>query len=199
MDVNGSGGAPPDCLELRPTRAAKVSEISEATASSAIAPEDRVNFHIGNPVQESRLSSAISAPPSDSISGTRRSRGKPGADSPGDGHGGTERPALEFLASLVRRSAPYLPGADHPQRAPSPCDGLQRLAPEPAGSSRTTWGRRRTEGKLYSLPAVSRSARASSSMRFPLPGTSSGAHPPLPDSLPVHVMSFKGLRSIAPA
>ena len=56
MDLNGSGGALPDYFELRPTRAAKVSEISEATASSAIAPEDRVNFHIGNPVQEPRLS-----------------------------------------------------------------------------------------------------------------------------------------------
>ena len=58
MDLNGSGGALPDYFELRPTRAAKVSEISEATASSSIEPEERVNFHIGNPVQESRLSSA---------------------------------------------------------------------------------------------------------------------------------------------
>ena len=43
-------------FRLKPTRAARVSEISEATAASSTAPEDRVNFHIGNPVQEKRLS-----------------------------------------------------------------------------------------------------------------------------------------------
>ncbi len=47
-----------EIFRLRPTRAAKVSEISEATASSSIPVEERVNFHIGNPVQEPRLSSA---------------------------------------------------------------------------------------------------------------------------------------------
>jgi len=46
-------------FRLKPTRAAKVSEISEATAASAVAPEERVNFHIGNPVQDPRLSSAF--------------------------------------------------------------------------------------------------------------------------------------------
>ena len=47
-------------FRLKPTRAAKVSEISEATAASAVAPEERVNFHIGNPVQDPRLSVGIS-------------------------------------------------------------------------------------------------------------------------------------------
>ncbi|MBU1095700.1 MAG: aminotransferase class I/II-fold pyridoxal phosphate-dependent enzyme [Bacteroidetes bacterium] len=40
---------------LRPLKAAKVSEISEATAASTTPPSDRVNFHIGNPVQDDRL------------------------------------------------------------------------------------------------------------------------------------------------
>lgn len=42
-------------FQLRPLKPAKVSEISEATASSPIAPAERVNFHIGNPVEDDRL------------------------------------------------------------------------------------------------------------------------------------------------
>jgi hypothetical protein len=44
-----------DAFALRPVKAAVVSEISEATASSPVPPEERVNFHIGNPVQDPRL------------------------------------------------------------------------------------------------------------------------------------------------
>jgi len=42
-------------FELKPIKVAKVSEISESTATSDIPPADRVNFHIGNPVQDERL------------------------------------------------------------------------------------------------------------------------------------------------
>ncbi len=42
-------------FQLRPLKAAKVSEISEATAASAMPPEDRVNFHIGHPVWDPHL------------------------------------------------------------------------------------------------------------------------------------------------
>jgi len=43
---------------LRPLKEAKVSEISENTAASAVPPEERVNFHIGHPVQDGRLNHA---------------------------------------------------------------------------------------------------------------------------------------------
>ncbi|TSA19489.1 pyridoxal phosphate-dependent aminotransferase [bacterium] len=49
---------PLSLFRLKPLKAARVSEISETTASSAASPEDRVNFHIGNPVQDKRLTSA---------------------------------------------------------------------------------------------------------------------------------------------
>ena len=49
---------PLSLFRLAPLKAARVSEISETTASSAASPEDRVNFHIGNPVQDKRLTSA---------------------------------------------------------------------------------------------------------------------------------------------
>ncbi len=42
-------------FQLRPAKAAKISEISEATAISPVPVDDRVNFHIGNPVQDEVL------------------------------------------------------------------------------------------------------------------------------------------------
>jgi len=42
-------------FQLKPLKPAKVSEISETTASSPIAVEERINFHIGNPVEDDRL------------------------------------------------------------------------------------------------------------------------------------------------
>ncbi len=129
MDVNGSGGAHPDYFELRPTRAAKVSEISEATASSAIAPEDRVNFHIGNPVQESRLSSAYLRAVlgldirDESLGGDDIEKTLASLDG-----GETERPTVEFFSSLIRRSAPYLPRG-----------GFSRSAPPPLAAAFSAW------------------------------------------------------------
>ena len=46
---------PQTYFRLHPIKAAKVSEISEATAASPVKPEDRINFHIGNPVQDTKL------------------------------------------------------------------------------------------------------------------------------------------------
>ncbi|MBI1937662.1 MAG: aminotransferase class I/II-fold pyridoxal phosphate-dependent enzyme [Ignavibacteriales bacterium] len=42
-------------FELKPVKPGKISEISEATAASFVPPAERVNFHIGNPVQDERL------------------------------------------------------------------------------------------------------------------------------------------------
>jgi aspartate/methionine/tyrosine aminotransferase len=44
-------------FQLRPLQAATISEISEATAASTVPEQERVNFHIGNPVQDERLKS----------------------------------------------------------------------------------------------------------------------------------------------
>ena len=52
---------PPDpqaSFRLKPIRVARVSEISETTAAASVPAEARVNFHIGNPVQDKALSSA---------------------------------------------------------------------------------------------------------------------------------------------
>ena len=53
---------PPDPMtffRLKPIRAARVSEVSETTAAAPVPAEERINFHIGNPLQDSRLSSAF--------------------------------------------------------------------------------------------------------------------------------------------
>jgi aspartate/methionine/tyrosine aminotransferase len=101
---------PLEVFELKPVRAAKVSEISEATALSPVPPEERVNFHIGNPVQDSRLSSAY----------LRLSLGIDITDDkfridhlneiaeylnwpPND------KSKLEFLSELIKKSSPYSP------------------------------------------------------------------------------------------
>ena len=46
-------------FRLKSIRAARVSEISETTAAAPVPNEERVNFHIGNPLQDPRLSSVF--------------------------------------------------------------------------------------------------------------------------------------------
>jgi aspartate/methionine/tyrosine aminotransferase len=94
-------------FHLRPVRAAKVSEISESTASSAVPPEERVNFHIGNPVQDERLVQAF----------FRIALGKGQEGSPGDQEDAGAEPRedqqrakeLDVLLRMIRRSGPYMP------------------------------------------------------------------------------------------
>lgn len=52
---NDSISSPFSFFRIKPAKSAKISEISEATATSPVNEEDRVNFHIGNPVQDDEL------------------------------------------------------------------------------------------------------------------------------------------------
>jgi aspartate/methionine/tyrosine aminotransferase len=81
-------------------RASKVSEISEATAASAVSPEERVNFHIGNPVQDPRLKDLYLRLVLDDDEG---------ADSPN----------RDFLKRAYEASIAYLPRGGFPRNAPS--------------------------------------------------------------------------------
>ena len=99
-----------DAFSLRPVKAAVVSEISEATASSPVRAEERVNFHIGNPVQDPRLVELYArialgvAPGKVSAAGDLAAvlTAELGWDEEG-------RVTVEFLLDLIRKSAPYLP------------------------------------------------------------------------------------------
>ena len=99
-----------EVFALRPLKAAVVSEISEATASSPVPPEERVNFHIGHPVQDPRLMELYA----------RIALGLGAVCSGADGDLTAElaaelgwedahRGKLQFLLNLIRNSAPYLP------------------------------------------------------------------------------------------
>lgn len=95
---------------LRPAKGAAVSEISEATASAPVPPEERVNFHIGNPVEDPRLVELYA----------RIALGlEPRAEGVREdlasclcrelGWDPREAELIEFLTGMIRRSGPYLP------------------------------------------------------------------------------------------
>jgi aspartate/methionine/tyrosine aminotransferase len=126
-----------DRLSLRPVKAAKVSEISEATAASPVPPEERVNFHIGNPVQDERLTTAMfrialglqGQPPE-----SRNSPVEQAAEELNVGSGDTE--GLEFLLRIIRKSAPYMPRGGYLRANPHDLirrihDWLSRNQPDP--------------------------------------------------------------------
>ena len=106
----GSTRSLPDVFALRPAKGAMVSEISEATASSPVPAAERVNFHIGNPVQDPRLLELYARI---ALGLDTRQAGASGdlaarlsaelAWEAGD------QVKVEFLLELIRKSAPYLP------------------------------------------------------------------------------------------
>ena len=99
-----------DAFSLRPVKAAVVSEISEATASSPVSAEERVNFHIGNPVQDPRLVELYSRIALGLGPGNIVAAGDLAAGLSAElGWDAEQRAKLEFLLDLIRKSAPYLP------------------------------------------------------------------------------------------
>ncbi|MBN1563572.1 MAG: pyridoxal phosphate-dependent aminotransferase [Anaerolineae bacterium] len=113
---------PPDPMalfRLKSVRAARVSEVSETTAAAPIPDEDRINFHIGNPLQDSRLSSAF----------LRLALGLDiyqdelnNADSEAIldylGWEEADKPQLEFLIRTIHKSAPYMPRGGYSSKKP---------------------------------------------------------------------------------
>jgi aspartate/methionine/tyrosine aminotransferase len=111
----------PDLFRLRQIRVARVSEISEATAAAPVPSEERVNFHIGNPLQDSRLSSAFlrialgldvhredlqDSEPEEILAALEWEA--------------TEKPRLEFLIRTIQKSTPYSPRGGYSLKAPHP-------------------------------------------------------------------------------
>ncbi|MCS7313943.1 MAG: aminotransferase class I/II-fold pyridoxal phosphate-dependent enzyme [Bryobacterales bacterium] len=99
-----------EAFRLRPAKGAVVSEISEATAAAPVPPAERVNFHIGNPVEDPRLVELYAR----IALGLDVGRAAATEDLAGAllhelGWPQQELPALEFLVAAIRRSGPYLP------------------------------------------------------------------------------------------
>ena len=101
---------PVEYFKLRQVKAAKVSEVSEATASSSVPAEEKVNFHIGNPVQDKRLSSAYLR----MILGIDFQKEEFNEDDLEAiiehlEWNSDEKSKLEFYINLINQSAPYMP------------------------------------------------------------------------------------------
>ncbi len=106
-------------FRLKQVRVARVSEISEATATAPVSPEERINFHIGNPLQDRRLSSAFLRVAL-GIEIGRQDLAETDRLLEHLGWGEAERAKLEFLARLIERSAPYAPRGGYSRKAPHP-------------------------------------------------------------------------------
>jgi aspartate/methionine/tyrosine aminotransferase len=109
----------PDYFRLKPIRAARVSEVSETTAASPVPVAERINFHIGNPLQDARLSSAFMR-----IALGLDVRNEALEDSNPEaildflGWEAGDKPTLELLIRLIQRSAPYMPRGGYAVKSP---------------------------------------------------------------------------------
>jgi aspartate/methionine/tyrosine aminotransferase len=111
---------PVEYFKLRPIKAAKVSEVSEATASSSVPAEEKVNFHIGNPVQDKRLSSAYLR----MILGIDFQNEEFNEDNQDAIIEQLEwqyedKAKLEFYINLINKSAPYMPRGGYKKEEPN--------------------------------------------------------------------------------
>ncbi|MGK9475547.1 aminotransferase class I/II-fold pyridoxal phosphate-dependent enzyme [Melioribacter sp. OK-6-Me] len=97
-------------FELKPIKAAKVSEISESTAASSVPAHERVNFHIGNPVQDERLYSLfMRLAMGIDLLDENFSIDNPQAFCHELGLSTQDVPKVELIAELIKRAAPYSP------------------------------------------------------------------------------------------
>lgn len=106
-------------FRLKTIRAARVSEVSETTAAAPVPAEERINFHIGNPLQDSRLSSAfLRIALGLEIGQEELSDAAPEAILEHLGWEADDRPKLDFLIRVIRKSAPYMPRGGYSSKAP---------------------------------------------------------------------------------
>ena len=106
-------------FRLKPIRVARVSEISETTATAPVPDEEHVNFHIGNPLQDPRLSSAfmrIALGIDVHQEGLRDT--EPDAILEYLGWETSEKPKLEFFIRTIQKSSPYLPRGGYSRKTP---------------------------------------------------------------------------------
>ena len=106
-------------FRLKAVPAARVSEVSEATAAAPIPDEDRINFHIGNPLQDARLSSAFMRITLGlDIHREELNDADAGLLLDELGWEAADKPKLEFLIRTIQKSAPYLPRGGYSSKKP---------------------------------------------------------------------------------
>ncbi len=106
-------------FRLKAVRAARVSEVSETTAAAPVPDEDRINFHIGNPLQDARLSSAfLRLALGLDIHQEELSETDLAGLIDHLGWEAVDKPKLEFLIRAIRRSVPYTPRGGYSTKNP---------------------------------------------------------------------------------
>ncbi|MFC1879786.1 hypothetical protein ACFLZW_07715, partial [Chloroflexota bacterium] len=106
-------------FKLKPLRAARVSEISEVTAAAPVRNEERVNFHIGNPLQDIRHTSAVLRVAlgldvhQEDLNATNFDLILEAL-----GWGQSDKPKLEFLARVIQKSSPYMSRGGYSRKDP---------------------------------------------------------------------------------
>ncbi|MBD3274547.1 MAG: hypothetical protein GF372_04515, partial [Candidatus Marinimicrobia bacterium] len=117
MDV--SRQPPLQYFQLKPLKAAKVSEISETTAASSVPPADRVNFHIGHPVYDEKLIAGYQQlalgieklPPQGEIEALKDILDQSEWDA-------EQIPQIELIREAVRQSVQYAPRGGYSSKNP---------------------------------------------------------------------------------
>lgn len=108
-------------FRLKPIRAARVSEVSETTAAAPVPAEERINFHIGNPLQDPRLSSAfLRTALGIDIRQEELNDANPEAILEYLGWAAEDKPKLDFLIRVIQKSAPYAPRGGYSAKAQHP-------------------------------------------------------------------------------
>ena len=106
-------------FRLKAVPAARVSEVSEATAAAPVPDEDRINFHIGNPLQDARLSSAfLRVTLGLDIHQEELNDADAGLLLDELGWEEADRPKLEFVIRTIQKSAPYMPRGGYSSKKP---------------------------------------------------------------------------------
>ncbi len=112
---------PLDSFRLKPIRVARVSEVSETTTAAPVPKEDRIDFHIGNPLQDSRLSSAfLRIALGIDIHQENLRDTEPDAILEYLRWKTSDKPKLEFLIRAMQKSSPYMPRGGYMRTAPHP-------------------------------------------------------------------------------
>ncbi len=117
---------PNDIFQLKPFKAAKVSEISEATAAAPVSDAERINFHIGHPIGDQRLTAffrhlifasadVASLSTKDDFTAYLREQG----------YSPTAIQAALFVYETIPLCNPYAPRGGYNRKAPGPL--IERL------------------------------------------------------------------------
>ena len=108
-----------DFFRLKPIRVARVSEVSETTVAAPVPKEERIDFHIGNPLQDPKLSSAFLriALGIDIYQENLRDT-EPDAILEHLQWEASDKPKLEFIIRAMQKSSPYMPRGGYLRTTP---------------------------------------------------------------------------------